>query len=388
MSGSFRVAPAIHFGFGVSERTGELVRSLGVSRVLLVTDAGIRAVGISERIEAALTDSAVAFDIYDQVSPNPRDYECLAAAELARETGAEAIVAVGGGSPIDLAKAAAGLATNAGTVLDWIAPRSFVEPPLPLIAVPTTAGTGSEVTRSAVVNDTSRQIKVSLRDWNIAPKIAVVDPELTLGLPPLLTASTGMDALTHAIEAYTCNRATPISDGLALHAMRLIGPNLPVAVAGSVNGVANRVAREQMMLASTIAGMAFSNADVAAVHCIAEALGGRYDTPHGIANSTFLPWIFAFDAPSDPQRHADVAVALGVASEDDEPAYAAEQAARYLADLARTLGIPPFRQLPGVQEDDFPWIASASVANLSNASNARPMDEADYLSILETAWNA
>jgi alcohol dehydrogenase len=383
MSGTFRVAPAIQFGYDVSAQTGELIRALGVSRVLLVTDPGIRAAGICGQTEVTLAASGITFEIYDQVSPNPRDYECLAAAELARDTGAEAIVAVGGGSPIDLAKAAAGLATNAGTVLDWVAPRAFVEPPLPLIAVPTTSGTGSEVTRSSVINDTNRQIKVSLRDWAIAPRIAIVDPELTLGLPPLLTASTGMDALTHAIEAYTCNRATPISDGLALHAMRLIGPNLPIAVADG----ANRVAREQMMLGSTIAGMAFSNSDVAAVHCIAEALGGRYDTPHGIANSTFLPWIFAHDASADPQRHADVAVALGIATEDDEPSYAAEQASRFLVDLGRTIGIPRFRELAGIQEDDFPWIASASVANLSNASNARLMDESDYLAVLETAWN-
>ena len=384
MSGAFRVAPAIHFGYGVSDRTGELVRSLDVSRVLVVTDAGVRAAGISGQIEASLVASDIAFDMYDQVSPNPRDYECLAAAEQARAIGAEAVVVVGGGSPIDLAKAAVGLAANAGTALDWVAPRTFTNPPLPLIAVPTTAGTGSEVTRSSVINDTARQIKVSLRDWAIAPKIAIVDPGLTLGLPPLLTAATGMDALTHAIEAYTCNRATPISDALALHAIRLIGPNLPTAVADG----SNTTAREQMMLASTIAGMAFSNADVAAVHCIAEALGGRYDTPHGIANSTFLPWIFAFDAPTDPKRHADVAVALGIATEDDEPGYAAEQASRYLVDLARTIGIPRFRELPGIQEDDFPWIASASVANLSNASNARVMDEADYLGVLESAWNA
>lgn len=384
MSGTFRVAPAINFGYGISEQTGAFVRSLDVERVLLVTDVGIRAAGISGKIESALSSSGIAFEIYDQVSPNPRDYECLAAAELARASGAQAIVAIGGGSPIDLAKAAVGLATNGGTVLDWVAPRAFVKMPLPLVAVPTTSGTGSEVTRSSVVNDTTRQIKVSLRDWNIAPRIAIVDPGLTLGLPALLTASTGMDALTHAIEAYTCNRSTPISDGLALHAMRLIGPNLPVAVADG----GNRTAREQMMLGSTIAGMAFSNADVAAVHCIAEALGGRYDTPHGIANSTFLPWIFAFDTPADPQRHADVAVALGIATEDDEPGYAAEQAARYLVDLGRTIGIPRFPELAGIQEDDFPWIASASVANLSNASNARLMEETDYLSILETAWNA
>jgi len=384
MIGTYRVAPAIHFGYGVADRTGELARSFGVSRALLVTDPGIRAAGICGQIEAALAASDIAYEIYDQVSPNPRDYECLAAAERARESGAQAIVAVGGGSPIDVAKAAVGLATNPGAVVDWLPPRTFTEMPLPLIAVPTTAGTGSEVTRSSVINDSDRQIKISLRDWNIAPKIAIVDPGLTLGLPPLLTASTGMDALTHAIEGYTCNRHNPISDGLALHAMRLIGPSLPVAVA---NG-SDRAAREQMMMGSTIAGMAFSNTDVAAVHCIAESLGGRYDTPHGIANSTFLPWIFAHNAPADPRRHADVAIALGVATEDDEPAAAAEQASRFLVELGQTIGIPKFRELPGIEEDDFPWIASASVANLSNISNAREMGEADYLGILETAWNA
>ena len=161
---TFRVAPAINSATDFGEQPGELARSLGVSRVLLVTDPGIRAAGILRRIETALDGAGITWETYDQVSPNPRDYECLAAAELARESGAEAILAVGGGSPIDLAKAAAGLATNAGIVLDWVAPRAFATTPLPLIAVPTTAGTGSEVTRSSVVNDTSRQIKVSLRD--------------------------------------------------------------------------------------------------------------------------------------------------------------------------------------------------------------------------------
>ncbi len=384
MSGAFRVAPAIHFGYGVSAQTGELVRSLGISRVLVVTDAGVRAVGICGQIEASLAAGDIEFELYDQVSPNPRDYECLAAAELARAFGAEAVVAVGGGSPIDLAKAAVGLATNAGTALDWVAPRSFATPPLPLVAVPTTSGTGSEVTRSSVINDTARQIKVSLRDWAIAPRIAIVDPGLTLGLPPLLTAATGMDALTHAIEAYTGRRSSPVTDALALHAIRIIATHLRTAV---VDG-SNREAREGMMMASTIAGMAFSNADVAAVHCIAEAIGGRYDTPHGVANSLFLPFLFTYNADSNPQRHADVAIAMGVAERTDPPAIAAAKAAQALTDLGRDTGIPALRQIPGINQDDFPWIAAASQANLSNDSNARPMTEADYLTILDQTWSA
>jgi alcohol dehydrogenase len=306
------------------------------------------------------------------------------AAEAIAAHGAETIVAVGGGSPLDVAKAAAGIATNGGRPQDWLPPRTFSVPPLPLIAVPTTAGTASEVTRSSVINDTERGIKISLRDIRIAPRFAVVDPDLTLGLPPALTASTGMDALTHAVEAYTCRRATPITDALALHAMRMIAAHLPVAVADG----SNRAAREGMMMASVIAGMAFSNADVAAVHCIAEAIGGRYDTPHGVANSLFLPFLFAYNAETDPARHADVAVAMGAAEPGDDPARAAAAGAEALRRLGEQIGIPPFRAIPGIRPDDFPWIAAASTANLSNASNAREMSEADYLLILDQAWTA
>ena len=250
-----------------------------------------------------------------------------------------------------------------------------------MIAVPTTAGTGSEVTRSSVVNDTARA------DQGVAARLAdrakICDRRSGTysRLPPPLTASTGMDALTHAIEAYTCNRATPISDALALHAIRSIAP-----IRGRGRDGSNTKAREAMMLASTIAGMAFSNADVAAVHCIAEALGGRYDTPHGIANSLFLPYLFTFDAQADPRRHAAVAVAMGAASGGDEPRALPKRPPRRWWTWAGPSEFPLKRD-PGMEQDDFPWIASASEANLSNASNARSMTDADYLVILEHAWN-
>lgn len=378
----FRLPTTIHAGPGVSRDVATHARALGGDRVLLVTDPGVLAVGIAGHIADLLTADGIDVAIFDEVSPNPRDSECAMAAALAREHGATLVVAVGGGSPIDLAKAAAGLATNEGTAAEWAAPRAFALDPLPLLAIPTTAGTGSEVTRSSVINDTARAIKFTIRDLRIAPKIALVDADLTLSLPPAITAATGMDALTHAIEAYTCRRASPITDALALHAVRLIGAHLATAV----HDGANRAAREKMMTASVIAGIAFSNSDVAAVHCIAEAIGGRYDTPHGVANSLFLPYLFAHNTEAAPDRHAEIAVALGVAREDQPAREAAAAGAGALADLAREIGIPRFAELPGIRPDEFPWIAAASVANLSNASNAREMTEADYQALLDQAW--
>jgi alcohol dehydrogenase class IV len=378
----FRVLPSIYFGPGTSAQTADHLRSLGSERILLVTDSGIRSAGIIELIERALRGSGFDYRVFDGVSRNPRDFECLEAAKVAREFEADSVLAVGGGSPIDLAKVAAGLATNEGAPREWAAPRPFGNPPLPIVAIPTTAGTGSEVTRSAVINDTERMIKITIRKRRIAPRIAIVDPDLTLGLPPNLTAATGMDALTHAVEAYTCNKASPITDALALHAMRLIAANLRTAVSDG----ANRAAREGMMMASVIAGMAFSNADVAAVHCIAEAIGGRYDTPHGVANSVFLPHVFARNAIAAPERHAEVATALGAADRSMNAETACERGAAYLNELGRDIGIPRFSELPGIRAEDFPWIAAASAENLSNSSNARPMAENDYLELLEDAW--
>lgn len=381
---SFRLPSEIRFGWGASETIGDVVAAIGAKRVTIVTDNGVTAAGLVAPVAGNLQLQSVTVDVFTGVSPNPRDTEVLAAVEAIRSHESDAIVALGGGSPIDLAKAAAGIATNDGRPQDWLAPRTFPTAPLPLIAIPTTAGTGSEVTRSAVINDTERAIKISLRDAQIAPVIGLVDPELTLGLPPALTASTGMDALTHAVEAYTCRQATPVTDALALHAMALIAANLERAVADG----SDRDAREGMMMGSVIAGMAFSNSDVAAVHCIAEAIGGRYDTPHGVANSLFLPYLFAHNAPVSIDRHAQAALAMGATTSNQLPERMASDGAAYLRRLGQSIGIPALRAIPGIRPDDFPWIAAASVQNLSNSSNAREMDDASYLAILDQAWNA
>ena len=378
----FRIPTEIFFGNGVSSSLGEQVVQLGKHAPFVVTDPGVRQAGIVDPLIQSMIERSVVPEIFDRISANPRDHECVAGAEAARAFGADLIVAIGGGSPIDAAKAIAGLLPNGGAVQDWLPPRTFERSPVPIIAIPTTAGTGSEVTRSSVITDGDQHIKLSLRDYQIAPRIALVDPELTLSLPRSVTAATGMDVLTHAVEAYTCTKATPLSDMCAVTAIELVQRHLIDAVRDG-----NRLeAREGMMLASLIAGMAFSNADVGAVHCLAEALGGLYDTPHGVANAVFLPFVFAFNADVAPKRHVAVGKALAVDVEGLSEFEATRESGSAIKALTAAVGIPAFRDLPGVREDDFQAIATSAVRNGSNASNPRPMGVDQYLEILRQAW--
>jgi alcohol dehydrogenase len=378
----FRIPTEIQFGNGVARTLGEQVAQRGAKAPFVVTDPGIREAGILEPLLETIIQRGVSPHVFDKISPNPRDHECVAGAESAREFGADLIVAIGGGSPMDAAKAIAGLLPNGGAVQDWLPPRTFERPPVPVIAVPTTAGTGSEVTRSAVITDMARHIKISLRDEQIAPRLALVDPSLTVSLPRSVTAATGMDVLTHAVEAYTCNKATPLSDMCALTAMRLVNEHLIAAVRDG-NDVD---AREGMMLASLVAGMAFSNADVGAVHCLAEAIGGLYDAPHGVVNAVFLPFVFAYNAESDPKRHLAVGEALGVELSGMSDIEAIRETGAAIKALAMAVGIQPFHDLSGVDPKDFDAIAVASVSNSSNGSNARPMGRDDYKQVLNQAW--
>ncbi|HEV2527422.1 MAG TPA: iron-containing alcohol dehydrogenase [Thermomicrobiales bacterium] len=380
--GRFVVPTDIRFGPGVVTELAGAIAPYG-DRVLIVTDAGVRTTGLVDRILAPVTEAGASITIFDGVSPNPRDNECQAAAALARDEGITVIVAIGGGSPIDAAKCAAALATNGGTARDWAVPRRLAHDPLPLIAIPTTAGTGSEVTRGAVITDEEHRTKLTVKDDRMAPRLALVDPELTHSVPPHVSAATGIDVLTHAIEAYTGRRSNAISDGLALQAMRLVGAHLVDAV----HDGSNAAAREGMMMASLLAGMAFGNADVAAVHCLAEALGGRYDTPHGVANAVMLPVVMRYNAGADPQRHANVADTLGVDIREYGPEEAARLAVTAVADLVRTVGIPALRDLSGIDPLDFPALALTAAANSSTPSNAREIDVAGYETLLLEAWS-
>jgi len=380
----FNHSTRIVFGRGRAADLPEEVKALGGSRVLLVSDPGVVAAGLAEPLLRALADGGIAATLFSDLSPNPRDGECRAAADAALAAAADVVVGLGGGSAMDVAKSAAALVTNGGTVRDWEDPRRLERPPLPSVCLPTTAGTGSEVTFVAVITDERRHYKMTLLDRRLAPDVAIVDPVLTRTLPPALTAATGVDALTHAIEAYTCRAATPVTDVFALRAVELVSGALERAVADGDD----MEAREQVLLGSTLAGIAFGNSDVGAVHCLGESVGGLYDTPHGVANAAFLAEVMAFNVPADPARHATLARALGVdtAGMDDEAA--GHAAAERVRELRRRLGLPRLRDLPGVDPADFPRLAEMAAAHVCSPDNAREISAGDYLALLREAWEA
>jgi len=238
------------------------------------------------------------------------------------------------------------------------------------------------VTRSAVITDTKRSFKMSVKDVRLAPALALVDPETTYTLPEGLTASTGMDALVHAIEAYTCRMANPFSDAMALSAMEIIGPALPAVVKDG----SNKQARDAMMIGSVMAGIAFSHADVGAVHCLAEAIGSLYDTPHGIANSIFLPAVTAFNAEADPERHARIASTCGFEVHNMTAEQAGRLLAEKLSELSSEIGIPRFSNLEQADPQNFAYLAEISEANNSTPSNCRPIDKRAYYKILKECY--
>lgn len=366
---------------GVRFETGKYLQESALRHVLIITDKGIKQAGLLDDIYASLAKYSITYDEFDDVKPNPRDEDCDFAANQFRDKAIDGILAIGGGSAIDTAKAVSIVYTNGGSVTDYEGAFTVKANPLPMICIPTTAGTGSEVTFFSVITDTKRKFKMSILDHKIGPKLALLDTELTASLPASIAASTGMDALTHAIEAYTCKAANPITDGLALHAISLIRRNLVEAVHGSDN----ERARENMLIGSLIAGIAFGNSDIGSVHCISEAIGGMYDTPHGVANAIFLPYVFKHNSMADIKRHADVGYALGAAPtlSNEE---AAQEAIRILFELSTSVQIPKFYEINRVNPQDFPQLAENSKRNISDPSNAKQMSVDDYIAIFEEAY--
>ncbi len=372
----YHMPTRIVFGPGaIGEIDGVVRDTLRSSRPLLVTDKGIVAAGIARRI----LDRFPGLTVFDGVEPNPRHSTVDRAGGLAREARADLVIGLGGGSALDAAKAVALLATNPGRIEDYEGRERYTAAPLPVVAVPTTCGTGSEVTWVAVITHTGRRFKMSVKGPAMYPAAALVDPDLLVSLPAPLTASTGLDALTHAIEALTAKPATPISDTLALEAVRLIFRHLAAAYQ-DIRG--DGQAREGLMMGSLLAGMAFGNSDVGAVHCLAESIGSLYDTPHGVANAVFLPFVMEFNLEAAEVQYASAASGLGL--EAGSRVEAAAGLIRKVRALSRALAVPSFRDL-GIPESDFALIARKSFENNSNASNARQAGPDDYLDILRRA---
>jgi alcohol dehydrogenase len=373
----FHIPTRIVFGSGVVSKLKEIVQEeLKASRPFLVTDRGIVDSGIARKILSQIGD----IPVFDEVEQNPKHGTINKAGDIIRKIAPDLIIGLGGGSPMDAAKATALLATNPGNIEDYEGREKYKSPPLPVLAIPTTCGTASEVTWVSVVTHAERRFKMSIKGPKMFPAVALIDPDLLLSLPPRLIASTGLDALTHAVEAYTVKARTPITDVFALEALRLIFKYLPDTYEDVKS---NKEAREKMMLASTLAGMAFCNSDVGAVHCVAEAVGGLYDVPHGVANSIFLPFVMEFNLPAASDRYADIARLAGIKEEDDNTA--ANELIEKIKSLSRSLNIPSFKEL-GIKESEFFEIAQKSYANNSNPSNPREASVEDYLVILERAF--
>jgi alcohol dehydrogenase len=377
---SFQLPTRIEFGDGLSHRVGEEAKGLGGTRALVVTDPGVRAAGLVEPVLEDLRQAGIDGLVFDDVSPNPRDLQVAHGAAVASAEGCDVLVAVGGGSPMDVAKAIGVIQTHGGTIQDYEGLGMVSRPITPLIAIPTTAGTGSEVTFWSVITDTNRSFKMSVGSPLIAATVALVDPLLTLGLPQKVTASTGMDALTHAVEGYTATLCEPLTDSLAMSAIRLVGANLRQAYA---NG-SNTEARYQVMLASLLAGVAFGNSDVGGVHCMGEAIGGLYDTPHGVAMAIYLPVVADFNCIAMPEKFAAVAVALGEDVSGLSVVDAAKRAGVALRKLSRDVHIPSAAEV-GVRAEDFQRLAHAASINVSVESNPRVATEQDFYAMFEAA---
>ena len=374
---SFELPTKIEYGIGSVEQLTDIIKGLNAKSVLVVTDKGIRNSGLLKRVSNLLDTGKLQFKIFDNVEPNPKDYNVQEGAEIAEQFNPDCLVTVGGGSPIDCAKAIAVVARQGGAVRDYEGPDRIGADVLPLIAIPTTAGTGSEVTFSSVITDTREKYKFSIKDPRIAPKVALVDPEMTLTMPPGLTAATGMDALTHAIEGFTAKAAEPIADSAALYAIEMIAAYLRTAVSDGNN----LEARAGMLLGSVLAGIAFSHSDVAAVHCVAEALGGKYDAAHGVCNAVVLPAVMEYNMDYCKDRYARIAAAMGLSFENVEAG--ARQAVKAVQQLAADVHLPEFGSL-GVQQEDFDELALNSFKNGSNIDNPRPMAKEDYLRLFKT----
>jgi alcohol dehydrogenase len=374
----FLLPTRIEFGPGVAERVGEEAAALG-RRAFVVTDPGIERAGLVALVVERLVASGLEVSVFAEVEANPRVATVDRGAGMARDFGADVVVALGGGSAIDAAKGVSAVTRHGGTVLDYEGLEKVPGPVVPVVAIPTTAGTGSEVTLWAVITDPKRQFKAPIGSFHLAPRVALVDPLMTLSLPSLLTAATGIDALTHAIEAYTARCSNPISDALVLYAMELVGTHLESAVQ---NGGDVR-ARSGVMLASLLGGIGFGNADTAAVHSMAEAIGAVFDVPHGVANAIFLPYVVQHNLSAEPDRTARIGRALGLETSDLPVGEAAEATVAALLELIRRLSIPTLSET-GITEADLPKLAATAMMNSGTPDNPVEMDEASFLALFQT----
>ena len=373
----FHMPSKLYFGSGEIARLPEILsKDLKAEKPVLITDKGILNSGLVDKILPMLPNVR----IYDDIEANPKSDTINRIATEMRSTQYDLVIGLGGGSPLDAGKALSLLATNNGEIQAYEGRKKYKNDPLPFLAIPTTCGTGSEVTWVSVITDVNRRFKMSIKGPKMYPAVSVVDPDLIKTLPQAIIASTGLDALTHAVEAYLSRPATLITDIHAEKAVNLILSSIEKAY---TDVETHRVARENLMYGSTIAGFAFGNSDVTAVHCISESIGALYDIPHGVANSIFLPHVLAYNLPACVDKMGGLARKTGINKTDNQAA--ASAFIHQIKELSARLDIPVFKDLD-IHPKKFDKISRMSLENNSNPSNPRPLGHDDYLKILENAY--
>ncbi len=386
MSSQIILPRIMQVGYGASLEVPNVLASLNCNRALIVTDKMMVKLGYANTIQTVLQQHDIACDVFDDTVPEPTVASIQAGVAKAKNGDYDCIIALGGGSPIDSAKAIAILAKHGGVMQDYRFPRMVTEEGLPLIAIPTTAGTGSEVTKFTIITDETSDEKMLCVGIGFMPVAALVDYKLTMSLPPRTTADTGIDALTHAMEAYVSKKANSYSDSQAIAAIKLIGPNLRKVY----NNGGDEKAREAMMLGSTLAGVAFSSASVALVHGMSRPIGAFFHVPHGLSNAMLLPSVTAFSISAAPARYADCARAMGIATDLDNNDEANQKLLIELRALNEELAVPTPQEF-GIKRDEFfevcQTMAEQALASGSPGNNPIEPSINEIITIYQGLWD-
>ncbi|MEW9669027.1 iron-containing alcohol dehydrogenase [Ammoniphilus sp. 3BR4] len=377
------ITPEIIFGNGSLSQIGESLSRLGAKRVFVVSDYGVTQAGWVEKAIEYMQGSKLDCHAWLDVTKNPKDFEIERGLREYRASGCDAVVGIGGGSTLDAAKAVALLSTNEGTIHAYEGVDKISRPLPPMVVLPTTAGSGSEVSQFSIITDSSRKLKMTIISKSLIPDIAIVDPQTLTTKDPLLTANTGMDALTHAIESYISLAATPLTEGYSLNAIRLISKNLRPSTASRFN----QEAKEAMAMASLQAGIAFSNAILGAVHAMSHQLGGLLDIPHGETNASLLPFVMEYNYIACPDKFKHIAEALGEQVEGLGTHQAAKRSIQAIKELANDLGIPNALSTIDLNEDQIEQLSLNAVNDACMITNPRDLSVNDVKTLFRQAFS-
>ncbi len=376
------LAPEIVYGRGAVGLAGRHSQNLGASKVLLVTDPGVRAAGWTGKVESELRNHKIPYAIFDRMAENPKDYEVMEGAEVYRKERCDLILAVGGGSPMDCAKGIGVVAGNNDNITVFKGVDEVPKPGPPLVFIPTTAGSSADVSQFAIITDSERSIKIAVVSKMVIPDISIVDPETCLTMPPDLTAATGMDALCHAFEAYVSTASSPLTDMAALRAVELIAGNLVSAY----ENPSDITSRDHMMMASLMAGLAFSNASLGLVHAMAHSLGGYLDLSHGECNAVLLEKVAQFNFHAAPEKYTRLFRAMEPVAEEKTGPVDASRIGECLRTLRNRIGITDRLSDMGVRLEDIPNLASSAFCDPCLATNPKAADEQDIEMIYKSIY--